>query len=170
MENRGRDRQRPPMAYSFVAQSGRKVGQSTQGTIRSHAMREVRNRQRRERRERSVRRGSPSAGYKICRCLMVVQSSSAEPGPSSENPGSDKSTNYPASKQHCHRCGGRQLSTLPQPKQMDILQQFSPTVASFAAADFDPFNAVAELPESLTSRFPDEIRAVTAHGTCTFGR
>ncbi|KAE8446537.1 hypothetical protein EG329_011869 [Mollisiaceae sp. DMI_Dod_QoI] len=163
MDDQGQGRQRPPVAYSFVAQSGRKIDQSTQGTIRSHAMREFRNRQRQDRQQRGVQPVSARSGYRICRCPPSLQSSSADEASSSQNQGFDTSSEIGGPTERCHHCGGIQLSNMTPPQQVNILQKPASTVASFAAADFDPFNSIVELPPPLTSKFSGEINAVKAH-------
>jgi hypothetical protein len=167
MEDRSEARPGPPLAYRFVGQSGRKIDESTQSAIRSHAMKEFRNRQRQQRQLETVRSGHQSAEGKdlsTCQCLPLAQLSSAAFEQYSKRQRLDtSSTTLTSASERCHRCGRVQLLRLSPSQEMNLLQQSS-SIPTFAAADFDPFNSIAELPPSLTSKFSNEINALKTHG------
>jgi hypothetical protein len=172
MERRSEIRDGPPLAYRFVGQSGRKVDESAHSAIRSHAMKEFRNRQRQQKQLEIVRTGQESAEEKeelgICRCLPLAQLSSATSEEYLDSRRFDTSlTTLTSASERCYRCGRVQLLRLSPSQEMGVLQQLSSSIASFAAADFDPFNSIAELPPSLTSKFSNEINAIKTHGWYT---
>lgn len=55
----------------------------------------------------------------------------------------------------CPRCGSFSAS---------VLQQRPPNIAAFAAAEFDPFGAMAEVSPFLMNKYGLEIKAIKAHG------
>jgi hypothetical protein len=164
----GETRHGPPLAYRFIRQSGRKIDESTHRPIRSHAMKEVRNRQRQQKQLELVRSGQQSAKEKdlsLCRCLPLAQLSAAASEQYSKGRTLDtSSTTLASASERCYRCGGVQLLRLSPSQEMDVLQQPSSCIPTFAAADFDPFNSTTELPPSLTSKFSYEINAIKTHG------
>ena len=164
MEHRNETRHGPPLAYRFVGQSGRKIDESTHSTIRSHAMKEFRNRQRQQKQLEILRSGQQFGKDKdlnLCQCLPPAQHSSAASVQDSKRRRLDTSSTTPTSaSERCYYCG-RLRSSLSQ--EMAAQQQPS-SIATFAAADFDPFNSITELPASLTSKFSNEINAIKTHG------
>src|SRR6266699_1384261 len=152
MEHRSETKHGPPLAYRFVGQSGRKIDESTHSAIRSHAMKEFRNRQRQQKQLEILRSGQQFGKDKdldLCRCLPLAQHSSAASEQYSKRRrlGTSSTTPTPASER-CYCCG-RLRSPLSQ--EVAVLQQ--PSVATFAAAGLDPFNSITELPASLISKF-----------------
>jgi hypothetical protein len=164
MEHRNETRHGPPLAYRFVGQSGRKIDESTHSAIRSHAMKEFRNRQRQQKQLEILRSGQQSGKDKdlsLCRCLPLAQhSSDASEQYSKRRRLGTSSTTLTSACERCYYCG-KLRSSLSQ--EMAVVQQPS-SVATFAAADFDPFNSITELPVSLTFKFSNEINAIKTHG------
>ncbi|KIM94807.1 hypothetical protein OIDMADRAFT_149363 [Oidiodendron maius Zn] len=157
----------PPLAYHFVRQSGRKIDESTRSGIRSHAMKEFRNRQRQQKQRRIVQSGQQSVIEKdlsLCRCLPRGQIPSASTEQYSGKSRDDLPlTSLESTSGYCYHCGKAQLLGFSQSQEMDIVQQCSIPTDTFAAADFDPFNSIADLPPPLTSKFSNEINAIKSH-------
>ena len=168
MERRNQTKRGPPLEYCFVSQSGRKVDQSAQKTIRSHAMKDFWNTQRRNKRLEILRGAHQSVldeNRDVCRCSPQAQLSPSSPGHNAKRPRLDAvSKLLDSAPKTCNRCGKVQLSRMGSQQQMDDLQQLSGPVATFAAADFDPFNSITELPPALTSKFSNEIDDIKKHG------
>ena len=161
MEHRSEARHGPPLAYRFVGQSGRKIDESTHSAIRSHAMKEFRNRQRQQKQLESGQQFGKDKDLSLCRCPPPTQHSSAASEQYSKRRRLDtSSTTLTSAPERCYCCG-RLRSSLSQ--EMAVLQQPS-SIATFAAADFDPFSSITELPASLTSKFSNEINAIKTHG------
>ena len=158
----------PPLSYRFVRQSGRKVDESSRSAIRSHAMKEFRKRQRQQKQLETVQSGQKLVvenGISLCRCSTLAQLSSAP----SEHYSTIRRLDTPTAPltpapEPCYLCSRVQSLRMSPSQQMNVLQQLSSPIASFAAADFDPFNSIAELPPSLTSKFSSEINIIKTHG------
>jgi hypothetical protein len=54
---------------------------------------------------------------------------------------------------------------MPSSLHSGVLQQQCPAIAAFAAAEFDPFGSMTELPQHLISNYSQEINAIKAHGS-----
>jgi hypothetical protein len=168
MEHQSGTRHARPLAYHFVRQSGRKIDESARTGIRSHAMKEVRNRQRQQKQLGIVQSGHQSVIEKVpslCRCLPRGQISSAPEEHYSGGLRVDMSlTSLQRTSVHCYHCGRVQLLGLSQPQEIDALQQHSIPTDTFASADFDPFNSIIDLPLPLASKFSNEINAIKSYG------
>jgi hypothetical protein len=158
----------PPLAYRFVRQSSRKVDESSHSAIRSHAMKEFRKRQRQQKQLEIVQSGQQSVvenGISLCRCLTLAQLSP----PSSEQHSKRRRLHTPPTPfsptpEPCCLCRRVQSLRMSSSQHMNALQQLSSPIATFSAADFDPFNSIIELPPSLTSKFSSEINVIKTHG------
>ena len=168
MEHQSRTKQGRPLAYRFVGQSSRKVDQSSHSAIRSHAMKEFRNRQRQQKKQEILRTGQQSVmedDLSLCRCLPLAQLSLASSEQYSKSQRLDTSSPpFTSAPECCDRCGGVRLLRSSPSQQVDVLQQHS-SLTTFATADFDPFDSITELPLSLTSKFTNEINAIKTHGS-----
>jgi hypothetical protein len=158
----------PPLAYRFVRQSGRKIDESAHSGIRSHAMKEFRNRQRQQKQLRSAQSDPQPVIEKdpsLCQCLPHGQISSTSPEQSSGRQRVGLSlTSLRSASSRCYHCGKVQSLGFSQPQEIDTLQQHSIPTDTFAAADFDPFNSITDLPLPLASKFSNEINAIKYHG------
>ncbi|KIW18415.1 hypothetical protein PV08_02703 [Exophiala spinifera] len=156
-----------PLVYRFVRQSGRKVDKSAHSAIRSHAMKGFRSTQRRQKQLDLVRRGRQPAteeNLSICRCSPPAQQSPAPQEYGSRRQRLDTSSiSSTSASERCNRCGKAQSLKMSPSEETNDLQQSSYPVVTFAAADFDPFNSITELPQSLTSKFSSEINAIKIH-------
>lgn len=163
MDHQRVTRHAPPLAYHFVEQAGFKIDESTRSGIRSHAMKEVRNRQRQQKQVETVHSGQQSfteKGISLCRCLAVAQFSSVSSRQNLETRRVDTSPRSTAD--HC--CNREQLFALSLSQHRDGLQQLSSSMATFATADFNPFHSIPDLPVSLTLKFSNEINVIKSHG------
>jgi hypothetical protein len=146
-----KDSNGPPLAFRFVSQSGRLVDKKTKRAVRSHAMREVRSRQKQK---RQIKDNS------LCRC-----STSPPASPVLGTGGcrlDDMNPNLPlVISKRCSQCAGMKFLECPSSPEME---QLSPNITMFAVAQFDPFGSVTELPDSLTRNFSYELEAIKAHG------
>ena len=156
-----------PLAYRFVRQSGRKVDKSSHSTIRSHAMKGFRKRQRQQKQLETIRSDQQSVDTSLCRCSPLAELSLASP---EQHPRSRRvdtpSAPFTAAPELCSLCGRVQSLRISSSQQMNDLQQLDSTIATFAAADFDPFNSITELPPFLTSKFSSEINIIKSYGWC----
>lgn len=168
MERQSETRHAPPLAYHFVGQAGSKIDESTRSGIRSHAMKEVRNKQRQQKQVEIVQRNQQSVtanDLSLCRCLPAAQFSSASSEQYLERQRDDTSlTRLTPLSSHCYHCNRAQLVGWPPSQWRDDGLQLSSSMTNCAAVEFNPFNSITGLPQSLTSKFSDEINAIKSHG------
>jgi hypothetical protein len=169
MERRGQGSQGPPLSIRFV--SGRAKDGATQSVVRSHAMAAFRSRQRHRKQLETGRNprapnmnmasiiNSPVA---FCRCRSLNRPCIASSSQSLER--EPPSNPLVDGRELCAQCGRPQLLRMSHSQQLAVLQQQYPTITTFAAADFDPFGSMVELPQHLTSNYSEEMKAIKAHG------
>ncbi|KFY74019.1 hypothetical protein V499_05915 [Pseudogymnoascus sp. VKM F-103] len=120
-------------------------------------MKEFRNKQRQQKQLGTVQNGQQSItelNPSPCRCLPQVQISSAS---SEQYSGTQRVVVPPLTSMssvsgHCYYCGGVQLIGMFQPQEVDVVQQYSVSGHTFAAAaDFDLFNSITDLSQPQTT-------------------
>jgi hypothetical protein len=149
-----------PLNIRFVP--GRAKDGATQSVIRSHAMATFRSRQRRQKRLENKRnqrtptmdRVLMSNAMDLFCCCMSLSAQRNLPS----NPLADGHV-------RCAQCGRNRLLIMSPSQQMVLLQQQHPAITTFAAAEFDPFGSMTELPDHLTSNYSQEINAIKKHGS-----
>ncbi|KIM92659.1 hypothetical protein OIDMADRAFT_36437 [Oidiodendron maius Zn] len=166
MEQQSKTRHAQPLAYHFVGQVGSKIDESTRSGIRSHAMKEVRNKQRQQKQVETMQSGQQSVidkDFSLCQGLPVAGLFSAS---SKQNLGGRRidvsSALLTSISDHCYRCRAQLFELTPSQQRDDLLQPSS-SMATVVAADFNPFNSMTGLPPSLTLKFSDEIDAIKSH-------
>ena len=168
MERQSETRHAPPLAYHFVGQAGSKIDESTRSGIRSHAMKEVRNKQRQQKQVGIVKSGEQFVTeneLNLYRCFPVAQVLSASSKQCLKRRRIDtSSTPLVLASDHCYHYRRAQLFGLSQSRQRDDVQQPSSSMATFAAVDLNPFNSIIDLPSSPNSKLSDEIKAIKQHG------
>lgn len=153
MEHQSETRHAPPLAYHFVGQAGSKIDESTRSGIRSHAMKEFRNKQRQQKQVEIVQSNQQSVienGLSLCRCLPEAHFSSL--------------TLLTPTSGHCYHCNGAQLVGSSPSQWWDDGQQLPSSLTTCPAVDFNLLNSITDLPPSLTSKFSNEINAIKSHG------
>jgi hypothetical protein len=149
-----------PLSIRFIP--GRAKDGATQSMIRSHAMTAFRSRQRRQKRLENKRNQrvptmegpliSNALGL-FCCCMSLGAQRSLPSNPLADG------------RVPCAQCGRNRLLIMSHSQQMVLLQQQHPAVTTFAAAEFDPFGSMTELPDHLTSNYSQEINAIKKHGS-----
>lgn len=170
MKPQGQGIQGPPLSIRFVP--GQAKDGATQSVVRSHAMAAFRSRQRHQKRLETERNQlasmidttmSRTTADRVCQCISLSRPSIAMSSQISER---DLPSNLlPDGRERCTQCGRIQLLSMSSSQQLGVLQQQYPAIASFAAAEFDPFGSMTELPQHLTSHYSWEINAIKAHGS-----
>jgi hypothetical protein len=160
MDPQDRGGQGAPLSIRFIP--GRAKDGVTKSVVRSHAMTVFRSRQRRQKQlENKRNQRVPTmdrAPISSAMCLFCYSMSlSAQRDPPS-NPLAD-------GRIRCAQCGRNQPLIMSPSQQMEFLQQQHPIITTFAAAEFDPFGSIAELPDHLTSNYSQEINAIKTHGS-----
>jgi len=170
MDPQDKGSQGPPLSIRFVP--GRAKDGATQSLVRSHTMTAFRARQRRQKKlenewnQKALIMNMASIrnnAEQFCQCLSVSMSSVATSSQSSErelpwNP-------LAGGHERCAQCGLVQLLRMSPSQHLGVLQQQYPAIATFAAAEFDPFGSMTELPQHLTSNYSQEINAIKRHGS-----
>lgn len=141
---------------------GRAKDGATQSLVRSHAMTAFRSKQRRQKRLENKRNQhvptmdralTNNAMDLFCHCMSLGAQQNLP-----SNPLTDSCV-------RCAQCGRNRLLIMSPSQQMVLLQQQHPAITSFAAAEFDPFGSMTELPDHLTSNYSQEINAIKKHGS-----
>jgi hypothetical protein len=140
-----------PLSFRFVEQSGRLVDKETKRAVRSHAMREVRSRQKQKKQMINS----------LCQCST---STPAFPMPKR------KTTSFKLDSveyrlplvisERCKQCSGLQFFECPHSPDVE---QLAPNITTLAVAQFDPFGSVIELPTNLTVKFSRELEVIKSH-------
>jgi hypothetical protein len=160
MDPQGQRGRGAPLSIRFIP--GRAKDGATKSVVRSHAMSVFRSRQRRQKQlQNKWNQQVPTmdeapisnATDLFCHCTSL----SAQ-------------RNLPSNllldgRVRCAQCGHNQLLIMSPSQQMAFLQQQHPAIATFAAAEFDPFGSMTELPNHLTSKYSQEINAIKTHGS-----
>ena len=149
-----------PLSIRFIP--GRAKDGATQSVIRSHAMTAFRSRQRRQKRlENKRNQRVPTMDRALisnemdlfCHCMSLGAQRYLPSNPLAD------------SRVRCAQCGRNRLLIMSPSQQMVLLQQQHPTITTFAAAEFDPFGSMTELPDHLTSNYSQEINAIKKYGS-----
>jgi hypothetical protein len=149
-----------PLSIRFIP--GRAKDGATQSVVRSHAMTAFRSRQRRQKQLGNKRNQRVPTMDKapisnamdlFCHCMSLSAQRNLPSNPLADG--------------HvcCDRCGGNRLLIMSPSQQIVFLQQQHPSITTFAAAEFDPFGSMTELPDHLTSYYSQEINAIKKHGS-----
>jgi hypothetical protein len=170
MDPQDKASQGPPLSIRFVP--GRAKDGATRSLVRSHAMTAFRSRQRRQKQldnERNQRApimnmaSIRNSADQFCQCMSVSMPSIATSSQSSER--ELPSNSLADGRKRCAQCGRVQLLRMSSSQRLGALQQQYPAIATFAAAEFDPFGSMTELPQHLTSNYSQEINAIKTHGS-----
>jgi hypothetical protein len=141
-----------PLSFRFVEQCGRLVDTQTKRAVRSHAMREVRNRQKQKKQMRV---------NSLCQCSTKTPIS---PMPKREKTSFKlDSTDFHLPlviSKRCKHCSGLQF--FESPPSPDV-ERLSPKITTLAVAQLDPFGTTAQVPASLAVRFSSELEVITSH-------
>lgn len=149
-----------PLSIRFIP--GRAKDGATQSVVRSHAMTAFRSRQRhqkqlgnkRNQRVRTMDKAPIGNAMDLfCHCMSLSAQRNLPSNPLADG------------RVRCDQCGRNQLSIMSPSQQMVFLQRQHSAITTFAAAEFDPFGSMTELPDHLTSRFSREINAIKKHGS-----
>jgi hypothetical protein len=160
MDPQDQGSQSAPLSIRFIP--GRAKDGATQSVVRSHAMTAFRSRQRRQKQLENKRNQRVPTMDKVlisntmdlfCHCMSLSAQRNLPSNPLADG------------RVHCAQCGRNQLLITSPSQQMVFLQQQHPTITTFAAAEFDPFGSMTELPDHLTSNYFQEINAIKKHGS-----